>query len=483
VRLQAWAVLPEPSFMATPTLKDQLAAAVTEAVALRAAVPLECIAYSLLRQGPAPCSKLSEEEYCSHHDLQAALQTVLVSVAEPSAATVGAALLAASEAQRRRCSGVDELRAGLERVEAARARLADRLDLLEPQAQQLTDGGERRRGPPREVQWQEYMKALEPLEPLDVLLEPLTKALEPVRPRVRAGSAKARQLSSSPSRRAAIATVHRGPEQWPKEEVEAARAADARSVRARPEPLELPAEAEADEAVADAAEANEDEETGAPLLVRLCLGREEERRRRAKQEAERRQLARQSEPPGAKAEAARQKGQQARRLGLVRGGEEATRLLAEAMAAREEGRRTAAEQEAAKQKEAARQKRLHAARMQRDALARGRDLAAGISALEQSSLQRWEQSVSGGREGGAIVRRLPTGERIVGRLERHTTRKAPSPKPPTPMPGTAALGGRFFKPGSALESGSGKALLAGTKHTGTPLLSFDSVAMAALSKE
>ena len=102
--------------MATPTLKDQLAAAVTEAVALRAAVPLECIAYSLLRQGPAPCSKLSEEEYCSHHDLKAALQTVLVSVAEPSAATVGAALLAASEAQRRRCSGVDERAGGCEPV-------------------------------------------------------------------------------------------------------------------------------------------------------------------------------------------------------------------------------------------------------------------------------------------------------------------------------------------------------------------------------
>ena len=146
--------------MATTTLKDQLAAAVTEAVALRAAVPLECIAYSLLRQGPAPCSARSEEEYCLHHDLQAALQAVLVSVAEPSAATVGAALLAASEAQRRRCSGVDGLRAELERVEVERARLADRLGLLELQARQPTEDG-----PLREVQWQEYVKALEPVHP------------------------------------------------------------------------------------------------------------------------------------------------------------------------------------------------------------------------------------------------------------------------------------------------------------------------------
>ena len=146
--------------MATTTLKDQLAAAVTEAVVLRAAVPLECIAYSLLRQDSVPCSAMSEEEYCLHHDLQAALQAVLVSVAEPSAATVGAALLAASETQRRRCSGVDELRAELERVEVERARLADRLGLLEPQARQPTADG-----PLREVQWQEYVKALEPVHP------------------------------------------------------------------------------------------------------------------------------------------------------------------------------------------------------------------------------------------------------------------------------------------------------------------------------
>ena len=474
--------------MAASVFKDQLATAVTEAVSLRAAVPLECIAYSLLRQDSVPCSAMSEEEYCLHHDLQAALQAVLVSVAEPRAATVGTALLAASEAQRRRCSGVDELRAELERVEAERARL---LDLLEPQARQqarqLTEDG-----PPREVQWQEYVKALEPLEPLDVLLEPLTKALEPMHPRVRADGAKARQLSSSPPRRAASATVHRGPAQWTEEtearaapsagEAEAAGAADvapARSVRARPAPLELPAEAEADGAVAD--EAGDADEAEAPLLVRLCLEREEERRRRREEEAERRRLTRQSETQGAKAEAARQQGQQTRRMGLVRGGEEATRLLAEAMAAREKVRRAAAEQAAAKLREAAKQKRVHAARAQRDALARGRDLAAGLSAMEQSSLQRWEQSVSGGREGGAIVRRLPTGEQVVGRIERHTTRKAPSPKPPTSKPGTTALGGRFFKPGSAFEPGKG--LAADTARTGTPLLSYDSAAMAALSNE
>ena len=470
--------------MAASVFKGQLATAVTEAVSLRAAVPLECIAYSLLRQDSVPCSAMSEEEYCLHHDLQAALQAVLVSVAEPRAATVGTALLAASEAQRRRCSGVDELRAELERVEAERARL---LDLLEPQARQLIEDG-----PPREVQWQEYVKALEPLEPLDVLLEPLTKALEPMHPRARADGAKARQLSSSPSRRAASATVHRRPAQWTEEtearaapsagEAEAAGAADvapARSVRARPAPLELPAEAEADGAVADVADVTD--EAAAPLLVRLCLEREEERRRRRAEEAERRRLTRQSETQGAKAEAARQQGQQTRRMGLVRGSEEATRLLAEAMAAREKVRRAAAEQAAAKLREAAKQKRVHAARAQRDALARGRDLAAGLSAMEQSSLQRWEQSVSGGREGGAIVRRLPTGEQVVGRIERHTTRKAPSPKPPTSKPGTTALGGRFFKPGSAFEPGEG--LAADTARTGTPLLSYDSAAMAALSNE
>ena len=62
------------------------------------------------------------------------------------------------------------------------------------------------------------------------------------------------------------------------------------------------------------------------------------------------------------------------------------------------------------------------------------------------------------------MRRLPTGEQVVGRIERHTTRKAASPKPPTPTPGAAALedllSGRFFKPARALES-PGKTLAAG----------------------
>ena len=202
------------------TLQAQLATAVTEAVALRASSPLDCIAYSLLRQDPAPCSALTEEEYCLHHDLQAALQSVLARVAHPSAATLGAALLAAAEAQRQ--SGVDELRAELERVEAERARLAGRLDLLEPQERQPTGDG-----PPREeVRWQEYVTALEPLEPLDVLLEPLTEVLEPARPRGRAGGAGARPPSVSPPRRAASATERRGPARRPKaSEAEAARAA------------------------------------------------------------------------------------------------------------------------------------------------------------------------------------------------------------------------------------------------------------------
>ena len=474
------------------TLQAQLATAVAEAVALRAAAPLDCIAYSLLRHDPAPCNALTEEEYCVHHDLQAALQAVLARVAHPSAATLGAALLAAAEAQRQ--SGVDELRAELERVEAERARLAARLDLLEPQERQPAEDG-----PPREeVRWQEYLKALEPLEPLDALLEPLTAALEPARPRGRAGGAGARPPSASPPRRAASATERRGPARWPKgSEAEAARAAGlapGRSgVRARPAPLELATEAAAGEAAAgeaaadEAGEADEADEADAPLLVRLCLEREEERRRRSRREAERRRLAAQAETPAAKAEAARRKGQQARRAELVRGGEEAGRMRAEAMAAREAGRRAAAEQEAAQLQEAARRKALRAARMQRDALARGRDLAAGLEALERSSLQRWERSVSGGREGEAIVRRLPTGEQVVGRIERHTTRKAASPKPPTPKPGAAALedllSGRFFKPARALEP-PGKTLAAGRARAGdTRGVRYDSAAMAALSDE
>ena len=430
-----------PSFPAM-ALKEQLAKAVSEAVALRTAVPLECIAYSLMVADPVPCSALSEEQYVAHHDLQASLQAVVASVVEPSAATLGAALLAASEA--RRCSGVDELRAELACVEAERARL---VELLRP----------------------------------------------------------------TPSR-VASATARRAPVQWPKEaEVEVARADEAeaafaanararaaavRSVRACPAPLELPASPGGLEVVTDAAGPLPVSSGGgarlswwretAPRRVAEAeeLRREEEQQTRTRAEAEaaaaerRRQagLAKASAALGARAERVRQKGEEAQRRGLVRGSDEATHAMARALGAREKTRRVVAEQQAEEERQAARQRRAHAELAQRDALVRGCELAAGVSAMERSSMKRWEQQVSGGREGAAIVRLdKAKGEQVVGRLERHTTRKAPSPKP-KPKPGKAqGLAGPLFRAGSA-----SAALMAGTARTGA-LLSYDSGAMAALS--
>ena len=76
---------------------------------------------------------------------------------------------------------------------------------------------------------------------------------------------------------------------------------------------------------------------------------------------------------------------------------------------------------------------------------------------------------------------------VAERGRQSATRKAASPKPPTPKPGAAALedllSGRFFKPARALEP-PGKTLAAGRARAGdTPGLRYDSAAMVALSDE
>ena len=116
-----------------PALKELLASALADAVAIRAAVPLDCIAYSLLiAAGQASASDQTEEQYVAQHRLQATLQSVVAGVGEPSAVSIGMALLAASEAERqRRSSAIElELLAKLAAAEVEQARLADSFESL-----------------------------------------------------------------------------------------------------------------------------------------------------------------------------------------------------------------------------------------------------------------------------------------------------------------------------------------------------------------